>query len=249
LKLIRNPPVRDHHPFESKVSRHKYGMPHYKIIATSSWEFEAIGSLESITEQARKLVNNVIAPSPQGEDYRNFGIQMELVPLKDKSSSVNQLKTFTPEQVFSWITDSQEKTLIRIAENVYEVKMNSDRYRLFQQNPTCVSCGLTGNKFILENPPGEFTAHFNFYAEEDGRNVLMTKDHIKAKSYGGADSLDNYQTMCQHCNAIKASFPLSNDSVRKLREILKNKECLGTKELRKKINQTRLLLLDSLTGQ
>jgi 5-methylcytosine-specific restriction endonuclease McrA len=47
------------------------------------------------------------------------------------------------------------------------------------------------------------SAHFNLYAEEDGKFRLMTKDHIIPKSKGGANHLDNLQTMCDRCNHRK----------------------------------------------
>ena len=46
----------------------------------------------------------------------------------------------------------------------------------------------------------------NLYAiDENGKEVLMTKDHILPKSKGGKDEIDNYQTMCIRCNEAKGN--------------------------------------------
>lgn len=97
------------------------------------------------------------------------------------------------------------------------------RYQVFKRSLTCVCCGLQGSYFAKERSArkikpkhlkgieGEalFKAtttawHFNLYALTlDGREILMTKDHILPRSKGGADSLENLQTMCRPCNARK----------------------------------------------
>lgn len=41
--------------------------------------------------------------------------------------------------------------------------------------------------------------------DENGKEVLMTKDHIIPKSKGGADDISNYQTMCERCNEAKGN--------------------------------------------
>lgn len=39
--------------------------------------------------------------------------------------------------------------------------------------------------------------------DENGKEVLMTKDHVIPKSKGGANDISNYQTMCKRCNEAK----------------------------------------------
>jgi len=40
--------------------------------------------------------------------------------------------------------------------------------------------------------------HFNLYAiDENGNEVMMTKDHILAKARGGKDKIDNFQSCCK----------------------------------------------------
>ena len=85
------------------------------------------------------------------------------------------------------------------------VKMNSQRYELFKHKGVkCVDCGIEGKYFAKEKHQASKSYHFNLYAiNKRGKEVLMTKDHIIRKRDGGADSLENYQTMCTKCNQKK----------------------------------------------
>jgi hypothetical protein len=87
------------------------------------------------------------------------------------------------------------------------IDMNSDRYHCFaEKGIKCVRCGLEGKFFAMERFPNENFYHFNLYALNDrGDEVLMTKDHILPRSKGGPDHIDNYQTMCTHCNGKKGN--------------------------------------------
>ena len=99
------------------------------------------------------------------------------------------------------------------------VRMNSLRYQTFVVSGVrCVACGLEGQFFALErhatNNPNPERFHLNLYATKDGVEILFTKDHIKARSIGGKNSLDNFQTMCAPCNHSKGSHPaVTDDSV------------------------------------
>ncbi len=75
------------------------------------------------------------------------------------------------------------------------VKMVSQRYTLFKEKgTTCVTCGLVGTYFGLDKPPEHERPHFNLYGiNEDGEEVMMTKDHIMPKSKGGKNIQKNYQ--------------------------------------------------------
>ena len=71
-------------------------------------------------------------------------------------------------------------------------------------------CGIKGSFFQLHKS-NQFNeapdrAHFNFWAVlPDGNLRLMTKDHIKPKSRGGKDCIENMQTMCYECNQQKGA--------------------------------------------
>lgn len=85
------------------------------------------------------------------------------------------------------------------------IQMSSMRYKVFKESLVCCNCGAVGSRFYKEKT--EVTNrrfHLNLYAVVDGKEVLMTKDHIIPKSKGGPDTLDNLQTMCIICNEAKA---------------------------------------------
>lgn len=86
-----------------------------------------------------------------------------------------------------------------------QVKMRSGRYACFKfRGIKCVACGIEGKYFWLERDRSVDRFHFNLYAvDENGVEVLMTKDHIVPKSKGGRDCAANYQTMCIRCNEKK----------------------------------------------
>jgi|SRR6185312_2158967 len=91
--------------------------------------------------------------------------------------------------------------------------MSSQRYEVFdKKGVACVTCGLKGNYFAKEKHVSKIkgkteskTWHFNLYAlNDDKEEVMMTKDHIIAKSKGGKNNISNYQPMCAECNQLKA---------------------------------------------
>lgn len=86
------------------------------------------------------------------------------------------------------------------------VKTYSDRYTTFmEKSVVCCECGLEGIFFAKENTINQNRYHFNLYAiDENGDEVLMTKDHIQSKAKGGINHISNYQPMCKVCNEIKA---------------------------------------------
>lgn len=87
------------------------------------------------------------------------------------------------------------------------INVNSLRLHTFaEKGIVCAGCGIEGKYFVKETTSKEEIYHFNLYAvNSEGKEVLMTKDHIKPKSLGGADHIDNMQTMCTHCNGAKGS--------------------------------------------
>lgn len=97
----------------------------------------------------------------------------------------------------------------------YRIHTGSARYKLFADNPCCVRCGTKGLYYGVERSikrhkgslawhPTSKGFHLNLYGKRDnGREVMMTKDHIVPKSKGGPDHLSNYQTMCAPCNSKK----------------------------------------------
>lgn len=102
----------------------------------------------------------------------------------------------------------------------YKVKMNSQRYAVFKKSLSCAYCGIEGSFFAIEQdslPTDHY--YLNLYAvDKNGREVLMTKDHIQSKASGGKSILANYQTMCVDCNCKKGS----KTETEELKEEIKN---------------------------
>lgn len=92
-----------------------------------------------------------------------------------------------------------------------KIKANSQRYQtFFTKGCQCVRCGMVAHYFVLErdaknsNQPNRY--HFNLYGiDQDGNEILFTKDHIIPRSRGGKNRVENYQTMCCICNVAKGS--------------------------------------------
>jgi hypothetical protein len=97
---------------------------------------------------------------------------------------------------------STEKKKVKLGE--LEVNCNSIRLNTFKEKGLkCVKCGIEGSYFAIEHTMNE-KPHLNLYAVNDeGKEVLMTKDHMIPVSKGGKDHIDNMQTMCKYCNEEK----------------------------------------------
>jgi hypothetical protein len=103
------------------------------------------------------------------------------------------------------------------------IKITSDRYQVFRESLVCVRCGITGMYFAKERSAkkvrkqlkgGKFetsfrgtgrTWHFNLYGLQNGKEVMLTKDHVLPKSKGGGNDLSNLCTMCMTCNTEKGN--------------------------------------------
>ncbi len=87
----------------------------------------------------------------------------------------------------------------------HQIKMSSSRLRTFSlRGLACVTCGIVGSRFYKERDINAKNFHLNLYAlNKDGAEILMTKDHILPKFWGGPNHIENYQTMCTICNSKK----------------------------------------------
>jgi len=122
---------------------------------------------------------------------------------KIKRSGYKRTGIYTIEEVLSKINnlDNQNDQINFDGDLIH---MSSDRYHTFaEKGLKCVRCGIEGSFFAKEsNDLPKY--HFNLYAiDTDGKEVLMTKDHILPRSKGGKNEINNYQTMCTICNRKK----------------------------------------------
>lgn len=138
-------------------------------------------------------------------------------------------RCYDPKEIFEHLPERlgrDQKTLKKIKHNFDGdlIKMGSDRYYVFQRTCKCEFCDRVGTVMYKErdnrkNPVPNDTRqyHFNLYAiDQDGHEILMTKDHVVPKSNGGEDTLDNYVTCCQECNSQKGSMDI--DTFRNLKQ-------------------------------
>lgn len=209
-------------------------MPLFKSTALIQWEFQFEGSQEKALKSALEHLENLL---PEDISFR--------LKIKESKSKRRQvLGEFLPEDILPYISSENVVREYKIGKKKYKVRMNSQRYYVFQKSLSCVSCDIEGKKFLLEQYSSDRNPHFNFYAEKNGKLILMTKDHIVAKSNGGSNKLENYQTMCSVCNNLKGNFPLSVKDVGILKKLFdKNKRIFSRKELNILLDKTREELL------
>lgn len=202
----------------------------HKISAHLIWESSLEGP--NFSEDARKQLLSFL---PENITIRSLKIEP-----RPKKHKMKILGEFGLQEVFDKISQSEERIEFISKDKSFYVRMNSQRYWVFKENPKCVACGIVGEKFLLEQHPNDKNPHFNLYAVEDGEYVLMTKDHIHAKAFGGEDRHYNYQTMCAVCNNLKGSDYIPLDGIAELRKVFKeNKLNLPKKKLNTLLNETR----------
>lgn len=95
---------------------------------------------------------------------------------------------------------------------MYGAKITTDskRLRLIQNKKYmgCVCCGAKLTHFNIERQRSDTNGFFclaPYATMENGREILLTWDHIVPKALGGSDHGDNSQIMCMKCNNEKGS--------------------------------------------
>lgn len=88
--------------------------------------------------------------------------------------------------------------------NINGLMVNAKSLRLlnFKKSIICYMCGIEGSFFALEksikNPQDNY--HLNLYASTGQEEILMTHDHVLARSLGGSNHISNTKTACAPCN-------------------------------------------------
>jgi hypothetical protein len=91
------------------------------------------------------------------------------------------------------------------------VGLSSVRMQTYTKGITCVHCLRVGGYFAVERDRHSQVRnkwHLNLYCKPkmDMEEILMTSDHIIAKSRGGSNNtIENRQCMCQPCNSLKGT--------------------------------------------
>ncbi len=116
------------------------------------------------------------------------------------------LQSYKPEAILDLVDPDAEPIKVNINGILHQININSLRLQCFKRSKTCIECGLEGTIISADtftSKSDRDSTHFNLYAIFEGKARLMTKDHILPKSKGGANHLDNLQTMCDQCNHKK----------------------------------------------
>lgn len=121
-------------------------------------------------------------------------------------------KRYSPNEVFHsfkeipsltapWVFDEDP-----ISENVNN---RQTVYTFYAHGTRCVQCGIEGQFFIKEKNAAYSDADkyvLNLYAlGSNGEDILMNKDHIVPRSFGGNNVINNLQPMCAKCNIEKGN--------------------------------------------
>lgn len=122
--------------------------------------------------------------------------------------ALETLAEFSPEEILSILP--RKKHAFKINGQEFVVKTCSLRLKVFQRSLQCIACGILGCVFKLQKQANRNESpHLNLYGlkktDVGDEWVLITKDHIRPRSKGGKDRLDNLQTMCIICNEKKGS--------------------------------------------
>lgn len=220
------------------------------------WKFELDGSPIDAKKVADELLARTLEALPEGLKCSFHNTEAKIrVHSTTKGTCKLRLAEYPLSELFPLIPfDSPDYVSRRgysLHGQVYSVKMNSLRYRVFDRDHhCCVVCGLRGDKLCLESyASSPRNAHFNLYGLEHGREILFTKDHIKPASKGGKEVLENLQTMCQVCNYLKGNQNVNMDLLRAVRLGLSSQEMKPcTNKLMKKYKQNcqELMLLENV---
>lgn len=166
--------------------------------------------------------NNPMSPT---NDTELLSVTWHKQSLFEKSFKLGEVKTllkdFNPTKLLRKEIYSIEEVRDKVKDVLFEkdkklakvdfdgdlIKGNSQRYQtFFTKGCKCVVCGIEGKFFAKEKFANQSTYHLNLYAVDDnGDEILMTKDHIMPHSKGGIDDISNYQTMCKICNEAKGN--------------------------------------------
>jgi len=202
----------------------------------------------NITSEDLKVVEKYL----KSRDIKNFKkhgwtVSHELTKIKEKNGR-EILAKLPAKEILDLIKNDVEEFVHTHKGKEYKIKLRKSRYKIFADNPDCISCGLKGSLMILEKQKSDLNPHFNLYAvDAKGNEVLMTRDHITPKSCGGSDSITNLQTLCSFCNNLKSNSFLTPDQIsnlRKAHEMCKEKGNLSAKEKAKALNMLKFFFED-----
>ena len=120
----------------------------------------------------------------------------------------------------------------------HTINCKSTRMKLLfvHRNLECKCCGIRASFAAIETcPSSKGYKSLNFYGYDfEGKEVLLTWDHIKPRSLGGKNTSANSQTLCSICNGIKGNELHFREikAIRKMRDLPIQYEYLEDGEIR-----------------
>lgn len=119
-----------------------------------------------------------------------------------KENEFIKIEDVLKEENFEITKDSPKR--IEVQGDMVKVAKSLRLKTFMYKGIVCCECGLKASYFVKEKAIKEEPWHLNLYGlNEEGEEVLFTKDHIFPKSKGGRNNLGNMQTMCVICNKKK----------------------------------------------
>lgn len=177
------------------------------------------GNTISITNKihtVRDLVDLLSKENAENVFISNKDIRLH--EFKPKHDDLIRKSIYSIEEVYDKVKDvlfEKNKSLAKVDFYGDLIKGNSQRYQtFFTKGCKCAVCGIEGKFFAKERHLQDKHYHLNLYAvDNNGDEILMTKDHIIPRSKGGIDDISNYQTMCKLCNEAKGNKFIENNVV------------------------------------
>lgn len=132
-------------------------------------------------------------------------------PIPPKHGNIRErLNTYSLTEIFGFAEVNKPRDVLARTPKIYYTDTLGNRMSLrrafiyLKHGTQCCCCPARGEFFALEKW-GDNSLHLELYATVDGKEVLMTVDHIIPRSKGGRDTIKNYQPMCKICNETKGS--------------------------------------------
>lgn len=164
---------------------------------------EKSGTEQAVGKDIVKFAMRTFPNAKVGETLETYVYQHKPIVIPKKTyKNATRIKVYSTETIFNFIKNNPGE-MYYVDEEGNRGKVR--RAKVFCEKGTkCIDCDLIGTFFVLDKwADGAF--HLDLMAVDSvGDEVLMTIDHIHAKSKGGKDTMENYQPMCTICNYLKS---------------------------------------------
>lgn len=137
--------------------------------------------------------------------------------MASKKGGYTRLASIPAKYVFDALVAGEEFLRLnpRLVRGVPKIAISSLRLKTYTKGSCCVNCGREIHFFAWEkDKKGTTNYHLNAYhLGEDGKEMMVTSDHIIPYSLTRDNSLENRQVMCAKCNTLKSHFSTVEEGV------------------------------------